>query len=66
MRGPGRPRSETLALRSTVAAVVSREEREQIEAVAAATGRSISDVVRQGVRVVLTASQSLAASQTGN
>ena len=64
MRGPGRPRSEKLALRSTVAAVVNRDERAQIEAICEATGRSISDVVRQGVRVVLTARNGLAVSPT--
>lgn len=49
----GRHRSEKEALRSTVAAVVNRQEREQIEAVCAATGKSISEVVRQGLRVAL-------------
>jgi hypothetical protein len=54
-----RPRSETEPLRSTVAAVVNRQEREQIERIAEATGTSLSDVVRQGIRVVLTASAGL-------
>jgi len=54
-----RPRSEREALRSTVAAVINRDERQRIEAICAASGRSISDVVRQGVRVVLTATQGL-------
>ena len=48
-------------LRSTVAAVVNRREWEQIEATCAATGKSVSEVVRQGVRVVLTATQGLGA-----
>ena len=64
MRGPGRPRSERHALRSTVAAQVNAEERRRIERIAAASGKSISDVVRQGVRVVLTATEGLAASPT--
>ena len=59
MRTPGRPRSEELPLRSTVACVVNRREREQIEAICEATGKSISEVVRQGVRVVLTATDGL-------
>ena len=58
-RGPGRPRSEPEALRSTVAAVVSQSEREQIDEICAATGKSISQVVRQAVRLVLTASAGL-------
>jgi hypothetical protein len=57
----GRPRSEREPLRSTVAAVVNRQEREQIERIAEATGKSISEVVRQGVRVVLTARAGLEA-----
>jgi hypothetical protein len=55
----GRARSEKEALRSTVAAVVNRQEREQIEGVCAATGKGISEVVRQGVGVVLTATRGL-------
>lgn len=61
----GRPRSEQHALRSTVAAVVNRQEREAIERIARNTGRSISDVVRQGVRVVLMADQAHAPTGTG-
>jgi len=55
----GRPRSEQQALRSTVAAVVNRSEREQIEAICTARGCSISSVVRAGIRVVLTATEGL-------
>ncbi|MBM3477032.1 MAG: hypothetical protein FJX75_27505 [Armatimonadetes bacterium] len=55
----GRPRSEKEPLRSTVAAVVNRHEREQIERIAEASGKSISDVVRAGIRVVLMGTQDL-------
>jgi len=55
----GRPRSEKEPLRSTVAAVVNRHEREQIERIAEASGKSISDVVRAGIRVVLVGAEAL-------
>lgn len=51
----GRPRSEKEALRSKVCGAVNRQEREAIEEIARRTGRSVSDLVRQGVRVLLTA-----------